>query len=174
MSSADLIWITLSAGLVFLMQAGFLCLESGLTRAKNNINVAMKNLADFSITTIVFWGFGYAFMFGKSQGGWIGFSDFIPDYETRDYSFFAFLLFQLMFCGTSVTILSGATAERLHYAGYLLIAFIVSGLIYPVFGHWAWNGLTITPDNASDTRGWLRELGFVDFAGSSVVHSIGG
>jgi Amt family ammonium transporter len=165
----DILWIVLSAGLVFVMQAGFLCLETGLTRSKNNINVAIKNLADFALSTVLFWAFGYALMFGASEAGLLGSTDFFPDYGEGQTRLFAFLLFQIMFCGTAVTIISGAIAERIRFSSYLIVAALVSGLIYPIFGHWAWNGV-----NLGEATGWLGDLGFRDFAGSSVVHSVGG
>ena len=168
-STADILWVLVSAGLVFLMQAGFLCLETGLTRSKNNINVAIKNLTDFGISVLVFWAVGFGLMFGASRFGWFGVTTFLPDLSQQGVWFAVFLLFQIMFCGTAVTILSGAVAERLRFDGYVVLAVLVSGLLYPVFGHWAWNGLNIgLPD------GWLGQRGFVDFAGSTVVHSVGG
>ena len=149
------------------MQPGFMCLESGLTRSKNSINVAVKNLADFGISVALFWAFGYALMFGRSVMGWLGSSSFFLNLDA-DPELAAFFLFQAMFCGTATTIVSGAVAERLKFRAYLIITLLISGLIYPIFGHWAWNGI------ASDgLTGWLGELGFVDFAGSTVVHSIG-
>ena len=163
----DNVWLLLCAGLVFLMQAGFMCLESGLTRAKNNINVAVKNLADFGVSVLLFWMFGYALMFGLSQQGWLGSSEFFPAFEDRPDRA-VFFLFQGMFCGTATTIISGAVAERLTFRSYLAIAALVSGLIYPLFGHWAWNGLA-----NEGSGGWLSTLGFADFAGSTVVHSTG-
>ncbi len=165
----DTAWVLLCAGLVFLMQAGFLCLEAGLTRSKNNINAAMKNLADFCLTTILFWAFGYALMFGRSVSGLIGASAFGPELDASPPSQFAFFIFQVMFCGTAVTILAGAVAERTKFFGYLVVAALISGFVYPIFGHWAWGGLP----NAQKS-GWLGAGGFVDFAGSSVVHSVGG
>ncbi|MCB0153886.1 MAG: ammonium transporter [Anaerolineae bacterium] len=168
-STVDILWVLVSAGLVFLMQAGFLCLETGLTRSKNNINVAIKNLTDFGISVVVFWACGYGFMFGASQFGWFGSTAFLPDLRQQGVWFAVFLLFQIMFCGTAVTILSGAVAERLRVDGYVILALLVSALLYPVFGHWAWNGL-----NSAELTGWLGQRGFVDFAGSTVVHSVGG
>ena len=158
----DQLWLLLCSGLVFLMQAGFMCLESGLTRAKNSINVAVKNIADFGVSVALFWGFGYGIMFGISQAGWIGTSDFFPSAQEGQSSMIVFFLYQAMFCGTATTIISGAVAERLKFSVYLIIATLVSGIIYPVFGHWAWN-----------SSGWLKQLGFIDFAGSTVVHSLG-
>ena len=165
----SLIWILFSAALVFLMQAGFLCLETGLTRSKNNINVAIKNLADFGISTVLYWAFGFALMFGITRSGWFGLSDFALTFDLSNPELIAFFIFQLMFCGTAVTILSGAVAERLRFASYIFLAMLVAGLTYPIFGHWAWNGA-----NAGEATGWLVNLGFVDFAGSTVVHSVGG
>jgi len=157
------------------MQGGFLCLETGLTRNKNNINVAIKNITDFGLTTLIFWMFGYAFMFGRSTlGGWIGVSDFFPSLDPVDEgALMTFLLFQIMFCGTAVTILSGAIAERMRFESYIAITILISGFVYPIFGHWAWGG--IQPFAIADRpNGWLYDMGFVDFAGSTVVHSVGG
>ena len=167
-TNLDIIWIILSSVLVFLMQAGFLCLETGLTRSKNNINVAIKNLADFSLSALIFWLIGFGLMFGNSLNGWVGISQFAPDLGVP-VSIPVFFVFQVMFCGTAVTILSGGVAERLRFNSYLIACILVSALIYPVFGHWAWNGLFI-----GETTGWLAEQGFIDFAGSTVVHSVGG
>ena len=130
----DILWIAICSALVFLMQAGFLCLESGLTRSKNSINVAIKNLADFCLTTVVFWLFGFAFMFGVSVNGWIGVDLFILDFSSLDGFISIFFVFQVMFCGAAVTIISGIVAERLKFASYLFMALLVSGLLYPVAG----------------------------------------
>ncbi|MCB0212880.1 MAG: ammonium transporter, partial [Anaerolineae bacterium] len=165
----DALWVLLCAGLVFLMQGGFLCLETGLTRSKNNINVAIKNLTDLGISVLLFWAFGYALMFGSSAGGLFGQTDFALDFSRTGVWLAVFFIFQAMFCGTAVTILSGAVAERMQFSGYLLVAAIISSFIYPVFGHWAWNGA-----ETGTLTGWLGIRGFVDFAGSSVVHSVGG
>ncbi|MGB7416278.1 MAG: ammonium transporter [Thermosynechococcaceae cyanobacterium] len=163
----DLLWVLLCTGLVFVMQAGFMCVESGLTRSKNSINVAVKNMADFGLSVALFWGFGFALMFGASRSGWIGGSHFFPSAGASP-KFIAFFLFQAMFCGTATTIISGAVAERLKFTAYVIVASLVSGLIYPLFGHWAWNASL-----EGNSGGWLGNLGFVDFAGSSVVHSVG-
>ena len=164
----DLLWVALSTAMVFSMQGGFLCLETGLTRSKNNINVAMKNIVDYCLAVVVFWSFGYALMFGKSLGGFIGADGFgLYGYQAPEY--LMFFLFQSMFCATTVTIVSGAVAERMTFSGYLIITATVAGLIYPVFGHWAWNGL-----ETGTMVGWLGAAGYVDWAGSSVVHQIGG
>ncbi len=165
----DILWILVSACLVFLMQAGFLCLESGLTRTKNNINVALKNIIDFGLTTIIFWLFGYALMFGATQAGIVGTSDFAPEFTGDNVRQIVFVIFQLMFCGTAVTITSGAIAERFRFGSFIALAVVMVSITYPIFGHWAWNGLL---DGVK--TGWLGALGFHDFAGSTVVHSVGG
>jgi len=172
------LWILISAALVFFMQVGFLSLETGLTQRKNSANVAAKNLADLGIAIALFWLFGFGIMFGASGGdlGLFGTTLIAPDLDTSATSLLenglsinAFFLFQAMFCGTAVTIISGATAERLRFESYLVIAVVVTGLIYPIFGHWAWAGL-----GTGEFTGWLGQRGFVDLAGSTVVHSIGG
>jgi ammonium transporter len=160
--SVDLAWVLLCAGLVFLMQAGFTCLEAGFTRAKNNINVAVKNMADFVVTLLVFWLVGYSMMFGAGQLGVVGAPVLAMDLS-GDPKQAAFFLFQAMFCSTAATIISGAAAERMRLSGYLVIAALVAIVFYPLYGHWAWH-----------STGWLASLGFVDFAGSTVVHSLGG
>jgi len=169
MANIDLLWVMFASALVFLMQGGFLCLESGMTRSKNSINVAIKNLADFCLSTLVFWALGFGLMFGLSYQGWIGSDLFSLDFAKASPSLAVFFLFQVMFCGTAVTILSGIVAERMKFGAYLFVAVVVSGFLYPVAGHWSWAGL----DGAGGS-GWLADLGFVDFAGSTVVHSVGG
>jgi len=160
-------WIAVCAGLVMFMQAGFCLLESGMARTKNSINVAIKNLIDLCISGMLYWAFGFAFMFGSSYGGWIGIDGFgLSGYQTP--SALLFFLFQFVFCGTATTIISGATAERMSFRGYIIVAAMVGGFVYPVMGHWAWGGAL------GGTPGWLAEMGFVDFAGSTVVHSVGG
>ena len=168
MVDLNIIWVVGCSGLVLMMQPGFMCLESGLTRSKNSINVAVKNLADLGISICSFWTSGFALMFGASLGGFIGTSGFFLNIE-QDPKLAAFFVFQMMFCGTATTITSGALAERLRFKGYLAIAFLISGLIYPVFGHWVWNGV-----GSGERLGWLAKAGFLDFAGSTVVHSVGG
>ncbi|MFM6195315.1 MAG: ammonium transporter [Planktothrix sp.] len=164
----DILWLLVCAGLVFLMQPGFMCLESGLTRSKNSINVAVKNFADFGISVALFWAFGYALMFSQTPTGGIDPQAFFFD-TTSSPEKAAFFLFETMFCSTATTIVSGASAERMKFGSYLLVAALTSGIIYPIFGRWAWNGI-----ETNDLTGWLGELGFVDVAGSTVVHSIGG
>jgi Amt family ammonium transporter len=164
----DNFWVIVSAVLVFLMQPGFMCLESGLTRPKNSINVAIKNIADFAFSILGFWLMGFGLMFGLSRWGLIGTTGFMPEFGDN-FHLMSFFLFQTMFCGTATTIFSGAVAERMKFSSYLQVAALLSTIIYPMFGHWAWNGL-----DSGTTAGWLGAAGFVDFAGSTVVHSIGG
>ncbi len=164
----DIALLLVSSCLVMIMQAGFCCVESGLVRSKNSINVALKNVVDFCIAGLVFWLVGYAVMFGGSYRGFVGTTGFLFDGEDNAWML-AFFLFQLVFCGTATTIISGAVAERMRFSGYVIVAVVVSALIYPVFGHWAWAN-----NGCSDLSGWLQELGFIDFAGSTVVHSTGG
>jgi ammonium transporter, Amt family len=167
--NSNYLWLILSAFLVFLMQPGFMCLESGLTRTKNSINVAIKNLTDFGIAIILFWAFGYALAFGTSWLGIVGTDCFFFNPESFTPKQIIFFIFQMMFCSTAVTIVSGASAERLKFRSYIIITVIISGLIYPIFCHWAWNS-----SNLGDFQGYLAQIGFIDFAGSTVVHSVGG
>ena len=168
-SNADYVWTLVAAALVFFMQAGFALVEAGFTRAKNAINIMMKNLMDFSMGSLVFWAVGFGLMFGISGTGWFGASGFfLSDFTAGgDPWVLAFWMFQVVFCATAATIVSGAMAERTKFSGYLIYTVFISGLIYPVFGSWAWGGLF-------HGGGWLEKLGFIDFAGSTVVHSIGG
>ncbi|TPE46646.1 ammonium transporter [Maribrevibacterium harenarium] len=166
----DMMWVSLSAALVFLMQAGFLCLESGRIRAKNSINVAAKNLSDFLISVLLFWAVGFALMFGASWNGMFGSSMFFSDSQQLSPESLVFLFFQMMFCGTAATIVSGAVAERMTFMGYMAITVLLCVLIYPIVGHWAWK--SIFPSTSG--TGWLETIGFIDFAGASVVHSVGG
>jgi Amt family ammonium transporter len=165
----DYVWTLIAAALVFFMQAGFALVEAGFTRAKNAVNIMMKNLMDFSIGTLGFWAIGFGLMFGASLGGWIGTSGFfLSDYSPGgDPWVLAFWMFQVVFCATAATIVSGAMAERTKFVAYLCYSFVISAFIYPIFGSWAWGSLF----NGS---GWLEKLGFIDFAGSTVVHSVGG
>ncbi|WP_320170689.1 ammonium transporter [Maridesulfovibrio sp.] len=164
----DVLWILICSALVFLMQPGFMCLESGLTRSKNSINVAAKNLADFVFSTCSFWFLGYGIMFGTEYCGLFGTDSFFTSVLTTPYMT-SFFVFQIMFCGTATTIFSGAIAERMSFAAYLIVAEILSTIVYPLFGNWAWNGL-----ETGELQGWLGARGFIDFAGSTVVHSVGG
>jgi ammonium transporter len=169
--TVDIAWLLVCAALVLFMQAGFTALESGLVRTKNSINVAIKNFANFLVAAALFWLFGFGLMFGADDGGLIGDSSLAFDSDSTFLT--AFFVFQLGFIGTATTLMSGAVAERMRFAGYLVLATLVAAAIYPVFGHWAWGDAAyLGQSNGHD--GWLRELGFVDFAGSTVVHSTGG
>lgn len=159
----DTMWLLVCSALIMLMQAGFLCLETGLTRSKNNINVAVKNLTDLGVSLVAFWAVGYGLMYGSSQAGWLGSDRFALDLSAAPAEVSALFLFQALFCGAAVTIMSGAVAERLRFGWYVGIAVVLTAFIYPVLGHWIWN-----------ESGWLAERGFVDFAGATVVHSLGG
>ncbi len=162
-SSVDTIWVLLGAALVFFMQAGFAMVEAGFTRAKNAGNIIMKNLMDFSLGTLVFWVLGFGLMFGTDIGGFIGTPDFFVqgDYSGT-YPTMAFLIFQTVFCATAATIVSGAMAERTKFSAYCIYSLVLSAVVYPISGHWIWGG------------GWLAEMGFHDFAGSTTVHMVGG
>lgn len=164
----DYVWIFLASLLVFLMQAGFTALEAGMTRAKNSINVAMKNITDILVASILFCIIGFPLMFGESVYGLVGGSSFFFTQFNNDPWNYAFLLFQIVFAGTAATIVSGAVAERMKFSGYIFGTIIIILFIYPFFGHWAWGSLWI-----EGQEGWLEALGFMDFAGSTVVHSIG-
>ncbi len=167
-SNLDHVWTMIAAGLVFFMQAGFLFLEAGLVRSKNSINVAQKNVTDFILSTLVFGAVGYMLMFGKSPHGYFGWdSELFMFDKISDWSF-TFFVFQLVFCGTAATIISGAAAERMKIEGYMFAAVMTGLLIYPVAGHWAWGNL-LNDSNQPLLASW----GFIDFAGSTVVHSVG-
>ena len=171
----DLLWMLICAVLVFMMQAGFMCLESGIIRNKNNINVALKNVSDFGISIVCYWIIGYGIMFGSSKSGFVGFDDFFFDPSGTETSGQAmtFFIFQSMFCATAASIISGAVAERLKFNSYLVITAIVGTILYPVVGHWAWAN-SDDMFGGDGSTGWLYNLGFTDFAGSTIVHSTGG
>lgn len=175
LADVDVLWTCLAAFLVFFMQAGFALVEAGFTRAKSACNIIMKNLMDFSIGSLAFWLVGFGLMFGASAGGWVGTNGFLFDADASDSilggSFgWAFLIFQTVFAATAATIVSGAMAERTKFVSYLIYSIAITVIVYPIFGSWCWNGLV----GAGDQNGWLETMGFLDFAGSTVVHSIGG
>lgn len=174
-ANIDLLWMLICAILVFMMQAGFMCLESGIIRNKNNINVALKNISDFGISIVCYWTVGYGFMFGVSKSGFIGFDDFFfdPSGTITSGPAMTFFIFQSMFCATAASIISGSVAERLKFNSYLVITAIVGTILYPVVGHWAWAN-SDDMFGGDGTTGWLYNLGFIDFAGSTIVHSTGG
>lgn len=164
-AAIDTAWLVLTGALVFFMQAGFALVESGMARTKNAVNVLMKNYTDCCFGALAFWVLGYGLMFGANPSGWIGTDHFLLwGAAHMDYSL---LFFQCMFAATAATIVSGAMAERTHYWAYILASTLTTALIYPVFGSWAWGSLY-------GGSGWLKQLGFTDFAGSTVVHSVGG
>ena len=164
----NIVWTVIAAFLVFFMQAGFAMVESGFTRAKNTVNIVMKNLMDFSIGTLSFFIIGFGLMFGETNG-LFGTTRFLmqgTDVMGAEWDW-TFLIFQTVFAGTAATIVSGSMAERTKFTGYLAYSVFICALIYPIFGSWAWGSLL-------DGSGWLENLGFSDFAGSTVVHSVGG
>lgn len=171
-TNANILWTLIAAALVFWMQAGFAFLEAGFTRAKNAAHIMMKNVLDMSFGAIAFWAIGFGLMFGASQG-FFGSDRFFasPDNNTADGQWeYTFWMFQVVFAATAATIVSGAMAERTKFSGYLIYSVFVTALIYPIFGHWAWGNLLVSDNQGS----WLATLGFIDFAGSTVVHSVGG
>ncbi|QMS84638.1 ammonium transporter [Candidatus Xianfuyuplasma coldseepsis] len=162
----DTMWVLVATALVFFMQAGFAMVETGFTRAKNAGNIIMKNMMDFAVGSVIYFVFGFSIMFGDSIGGLFGeihlFSNDLYEHLGLTIPQHAFMIFQTVFAATAATIVSGAMAERTKFASYLVFSFVITLVIYPVVGHWVWGG------------GWLSELGFHDFAGSTVVHSVGG
>lgn len=177
----DMIWLVLAASLVFFMQAGFSMVEIGLTRAKNSANIIMKNLMDFAVGALAYWAIGWGLMYGASAGSIIGTSGFFLNYDiagAADYlgasindsttltelmsPIYRDWIFQVVFAATAATIVSGAMAERTNFKAYLIYSVVISAVIYPISGHWTWGG------------GFLSDAGFHDFAGSSIVHSVGG
>ena len=171
----DTAWVLVAAFLVFFMQAGFALVEAGLTRAKNASNIMMKNVMDFVMGSLGYWAIGYGLMFGNVTNGFFGTSNFflgVTSDSVGNVPLLAFWLFQLVFAGTAATIVSGAMAERTKFSGYLIYSIVISAFIYPIFGHWVWGeGWLWT---LGDTTGLVPEGGFRDFAGSTVVHSVGG
>lgn len=155
----DIMWILICGILVFFMQAGFTLVEVGFTRSKNAGNIIMKNLMDFCIGSIAFWVLGYSLMYGESLAGFIGTPSLLFDSAAEMHSLF----FQTVFAATAATIVSGAIAERTKFTTYLIFSLLMTLVIYPISGSWVWNA-----------GGWLAKMGFTDFAGSTVVHSVGG
>ena len=151
-----MLWMLLSGILVFFMQAGFTLVETGMTRSKNAANIAMKNLLDICVGSLTYWLVGYSLMYGDTSNGWFFWSGLMQG-EGAD------LFFQTMFAATAATIVSGAIAGRTKYSTYVIFSIVMTALIYPIAGGWQWQG-----------SGWLTDLGFIDFAGSSIVHSVGG
>lgn len=173
LSGIDRVFLVFCACLVFMMQSGFCLLELGFSQAKNSINVIMKNLLDFSLASVAFL-VGVVFMFGNSVSGWIGLGGWDHLFtQPANGDFWVFWLFQAMFVGTASTIASGAMAERTRFVGYLIYTVVLSGLIYPVLGHWAW-GSHGGAFGMAGNKGWLEGMGFLDFAGGTVVHGVGG
>lgn len=163
--TGDIMWLVISGLLVFFMQAGFAMVETGLTRAKNACNIMMKNMMDFSVGAIAFWAVGYALMYGGNGNAFIGWDKdllFLGSATAgQDYAASASWFFQVVFAATAATIVSGAMAERTKFIAYCFYSLIISLVLYPVTGHWIWGG------------GWLSSMGMRDFAGSTVVHSVG-
>ena len=171
-TNLNVVWTLIAAILVFMMQAGFALVETGFTRAKNAANIMMKNLMDFAAGSLAFYILGAALMFGASKlGGWLGWGGLgMPSLATGEGVWdWTVLFFQTMFAATAATIVSGAVAERIEFKSYLIYSVLVSCLVYPISGHWMWGSLA-----GDASRGWLEALGFHDFAGSTVVHSVGG
>ncbi|MBN1897640.1 MAG: ammonium transporter [Spirochaetes bacterium] len=160
----DTVWVLLAAFLVFFMQAGFGMVEAGFIRAKNTCNILTKNFLDFCMASLGFFMFGYAIMFGSDKLGLTGVTGFflMGAESGAGIPLYAFWLFQAAFCGAAATIVAGGMAERMKFPAYLIYSFLISAFIYPLVGHWVWGG------------GWLGKLGFTDFAGSTVVHTVGG
>lgn len=170
-ASLNMLWVLLSAALVFFMQAGFKCLEVGLVRKHQIAAVAMKNMVDWTVGSIIFFLVGFGLMFGQSPEGWIGTTMFVPSSFAVDGGNelgAVFFMFQLAFAGTTLTIVSGSMSERTGFVPYLVASAFIALLIYPVFGHWVWGNAFFGTNSA-----WLADLGFIDFAGSTVVHSVG-
>ena len=171
-TNLDIVWTAIAAFLVFFMQPGFALVEAGFTRAKNACNIIMKNLMDFSIGTLAWWAIGFALMFGMGSDYFAGGSHFFAtDFSDGSSLNWTFFIFQCVFAGTAATIVSGAMAERTKFSSYLIYSVFICGLIYPISGHWFWGGLFGGSEGYSG--GFMAQMGFLDFAGSTVVHSCG-
>ncbi|MCF2969806.1 ammonium transporter [Synechococcus sp. Nb3U1] len=176
---ADIVWTIVAGVLVFFMQAGFAMVEAGFTRAKNAANIVLKNLMDFCCGACAFWALGFGLMFGSHVAGFLGTDWFFFNWQQGSEAGsqnnawpFTFFCFQLVFAATAATIVSGAMAERTRFVAYLIYSIVISAVIYPISGGWAWNGLFA--DYNGGSAGWLENLGYIDFAGSGVVHLVGG
>ena len=157
-NSVDSLWVVIAGILVMFMQPGFMLVETGFTRSKNSVNIVMKNFMDFSVGAITYWAFGFALAYGGTTiGGFLAYGNFFLEGDSLTY------FFQVVFAATAATIVSGAVAERTKFSAYLMFQPFICGLIYPIVTHWVWSG-----------QGWLSDLGFIDFAGSGVVHMVGG
>ena len=157
-NSVDSLWVLIAGILVMFMQPGFMLVETGFTRSKNSVNIVMKNFMDFSVGAITYWAFGFALAYGGTTiGGFLAYGNFFLEGDSLIY------FFQVVFAATAATIVSGAVAERTKFSAYLMFQPFICGLIYPIVTHWVWSG-----------QGWLGDLGFIDFAGSGVVHMVGG
>ena len=157
-NSVDSLWVVIAGILVMFMQPGFMLVETGFTRSKNSVNIVMKNFMDFSVGAITYWAFGFALAYGGTTlGGFLAYGSFFLEGDSLTY------FFQVVFAATAATIVSGAVAERTRFSAYLMFQPFICGLIYPIVTHWVWSG-----------QGWLGDLGFIDFAGSGVVHMVGG
>ena len=157
-SYVDSLWIVVAGILVMFMQPGFMLVETGFTRSKNSVNIVMKNFMDFSVGAVSYWAFGFALAYGGTTlGGFLAYGNFFLEGDSITY------FFQVVFAATAATIVSGAVAERTKFSAYLLFQPFICGVIYPIVTHWVWSG-----------QGWLGDLGFIDFAGSGVVHMVGG
>ena len=158
LNSVDSLWVVIAGILVMFMQPGFMLVETGFTRSKNSVNIVMKNFMDFSVGAITYWAFGFALAYGGTTiGGFLAYGSFFLEGDSLTY------FFQVVFAATAATIVSGAVAERTKFSAYLMFQPFICGLIYPIVTHWVWSG-----------QGWLGDLGFIDFAGSGVVHMVGG
>ena len=157
-SYVDSLWIVVAGILVMFMQPGFMLVETGFTRSKNSVNIVMKNFMDFSVGAVTYWAFGFALAYGGTTlGGFLAYGNFFLEGDSITY------FFQVVFAATAATIVSGAVAERTKFSAYVLFQPFICGVIYPIVTHWVWSG-----------QGWLGDLGFIDFAGSGVVHMVGG
>ncbi len=162
----DYVWVLVCGFLVMFMQAGFACVEAGFCRSKNTTNLFTKNLLDFVAGSLAFWAVGFAILMGKDWHGLIGTSGFFLSGDSYDVGTYLSFFWQMVFCATAATIVSGAVAERIKFSAYLIYSVVISAIVYPIYAHWVWGG------------GWLSKLpyglGHLDFAGSGVVHAVGG